>query len=126
MPVAILRNEHDVLYRQHDSHEVRRTAIGENGTLPVHSAMDLQRILARSISQRTDGRVRLPQVRIFGSRVVVSGWAKSYHAIQLALAGLLETYHAMGLDRPGVVELEIEVISESSNSHTGNEPVRAR
>jgi len=98
----------------------------DTGSSPIRSAMDLQDILARGISQRTGGRVRFPQVQIFGSRVVVSGWAKSYHAIQLALASLLETYQAMGLDRPGVVELDLEVVSEEPRDEIQNEPRRAR
>ena len=112
MLVANAGTREDLANRRHDSHELRRNADAGIGPTPVHSAMDLEPHSARSISQRTGGRVRLPQVQIFGSRVVVSGWAKSYHAIQLALAGLLETYHAMGLDPPGAVELDIEVVSE--------------
>jgi hypothetical protein len=126
MFVVNARNGQDLAHRHHDSHEFRRSAIVEHGLPPIHSAMDLQHILARSISDRSGGRVRLPQVQIFGSRVVVSGWAKSYHAIQLALAGLLETYHAMGLDRPGVVELDIEVMSEEAEQQIEAAPPRAR
>ena len=126
MFVANTQNGQDLVYFHPESHESRRSAIVENGPLPIRSAMDLQHILARAISQRTGGRVRLPQVQIFGSRVVVSGWAKSYHAIQLALAGILETYHAMGLDRPGVVELDIEIMSEEPERQVETEPVQAR
>jgi len=112
MLVANAGTGQDLGHRRYDSHESRSIANTDIGPLAIHSAVDLQDILARSISRRTGGRVRMPQVQIFGSCAVVSGWAKSYHAIQLALAGLLETYDAMGLDRPGVVELDIEVMSE--------------
>ncbi len=126
MLVANARNGQDVVHRYHDAHEFKRNSIVEKAPLPIHSAMDLQYILARSISFRTGGRVRLPKVQILGSRVVVSGWAASYHAIQLALAGLLETFHAMGLDRPDVIQLDIEVVPEDSQGHIATEPIRAR
>jgi len=115
-----------VVHRYHDAHEFKRNSGMEKASLPIHSAMDLQYILARSISHRTGGRVRLPKVQILGSRIIVSGWAASYHAIQLALAGLLETFHAMGLDRPDVIELDIEVAPVGSARNLKSEPVRVR
>jgi len=126
MLVANARNGQDVVHRYHDAHEFKRNSDLGKAPLPIHSAMDLQYILASSISHRTGGRVRLPKVQILGSRVVVSGWAASYHAIQLALAGLLETFHAMGLDRPEVIELDIEVVPEEPVRNHKPEPVRAR
>ena len=126
MLVANARNGQDVVHRYHDAHEFKRNSGVKRTPLPIHSAMDLQYILARSISRRTGGRVRLPKVQILGSRIVVSGWAASYHAIQLALAGLLETFHALGLDRPDVIELDIEVVPEDSLRHILTELIRAR
>jgi hypothetical protein len=120
MSVASAETGKDLMHCRHDSHASRRSVNVDIGPLPIHSAMDLPHILARSISQRTGGRVRLPQVQIFGSRVVVSGWAKSYHTLQLALAGLLETYDAMGLDRPGVIDLDIAVVAEEPGRRVEN------
>jgi hypothetical protein len=126
MLVANAHNGQTLVHRHDDAMVFNTSAVADNVSSPVPSALNLQSILERSISFRTSGRVRFPQVRTFGSRVVVSGWAKSYHAIQLALAGLLETYHVMGLDRPCVVELDIEVISEDPAGSTNTEPMRAR
>lgn len=125
MFVANVRNGRDLVHDCQAPHELRKNAIVEQCPSTIRSAMDLQYTLARSISLRTGGRVRLPQVQIFGSRVVVTGWATSYHAIQLALAGLLETFRAMGLDRPDKVELGIEVIPEESVSSRETEPTQA-
>jgi len=119
MMIANARTGRDPVYRHHGSHDRRRNAIVVNRSSSIYTAMDLQHTLARSISHRTGGRVRLPQVQILGSRVILRGWATSYYAIQLALAGLLESLHAMGLDRPDEVELDIEVVSEE----TAREPI---
>jgi hypothetical protein len=126
MLVANARNGKALVNHHHESQEFKSSAIAENSSLPIHSAMDLQHILARSISQRTGGRVRLPQVRILGSRVVLSGWATSYYAVQLALVGLLEGFRAVGLDRPDVVELEIEVVPEQPAKDPETELMRTR
>lgn len=77
---------------------------------PVRSAMDLQQAVVRAICERTGGRVQSLQVHILGGRVVLRGWTGSYHAVQLALAGLFEAFHAMNLDRPEEVELDIDVL----------------
>lgn len=73
------------------------------------SAMELQQILAHVISRRTDGRIRGLQVQIVGSRAVLRGWAASFHAVQLAFAGLCEAYAELNLDSPEEVELDIDV-----------------
>ena len=44
----------------------------------------------------------------------MSGFSESYHAVQLAVAGLMETLDALGLDHPGQVDLNIDVISSHS------------
>jgi hypothetical protein len=75
----------------------------------VQSAMDVEAALVHAIGRRTDGRIRSLQVQIVGSRVVLRGWAVSYHAVQLAIAGLFEAFEAMSLDRPEDVELDIDV-----------------
>jgi hypothetical protein len=74
------------------------------------TATDLEAYLACAITARTNGRVQTLRVQILGERTVLSGFAESYYAIQLAVAGLMETLDASGLDRPGRVDLNIDVI----------------
>jgi hypothetical protein len=77
----------------------------------IRSAMELEAALVQAIGHRTEGRIRSLQVQIVGSRVVLRGWAVSYHAVQLAIAGLLEAFREMNLDWPEEVELDIDVSS---------------
>jgi hypothetical protein len=73
------------------------------------SAMDLEELLAQSVAERAGGRIRMLNVEIRGGRVVLSGFASSYHAVQLALAGLQEAYRFLRLDRPERVELDFDL-----------------
>jgi hypothetical protein len=74
------------------------------------TASELERHLVRAITSRTNGRVQGIRVQMRGGRIVLSGFSESYYAVQLALAGLAETLEAMGLDHPGCVDLDIDVI----------------
>ena len=97
--------------RQHlETPKYQRHTIAATLQQPVRSAMDLEQALVCAICERTGGRVHSLQVHILGGRVVLRGWASSYHAVQLALAGLFETFRAMNLDRPEEVELDIDVL----------------
>ena len=78
------------------------------------TANDLQTHLVCAITARTNGRVQALRVQIQGGRTVLSGFAESYYAIQLAVAGLMETLDALGLDRPGRVDLNIDVMPSHS------------
>jgi hypothetical protein len=71
--------------------------------------MDLEGLLAQSVAERACGRVRMLRVEIRGGRVLMSGCASSYHAVQLALAGLQEAFRELRLDRPERVELDFDV-----------------
>lgn len=75
------------------------------------SASDLEMRLVRAIAARTCGRVQGLKVRVLGERTILSGFSESFHAVQLAVAGLMETLDALGLDHPGQVDLNIDVIS---------------
>jgi hypothetical protein len=75
----------------------------------IRSAMAVEEAVVHAIGHRTSGRVRLLQVQIVGSRIVLRGWAVSFHAVQLAIAGLFEAFREMDLDRPEEVELDIDV-----------------
>jgi hypothetical protein len=87
--------------------------------------MDLERALAQSIALGIGGRIRLLDVRILGSRVVVRGCASSYHVVQIALAKLLESFQELNLDRPEEVELDIDVASHGpGGSAVGAWPAR--
>jgi hypothetical protein len=74
------------------------------------TATDLETHLACAIAARTGGRVQALRVQILGERTVLRGFSESYHAIQLAVAGLKETLSALGLDQPGRVDLNIDVV----------------
>ena len=90
---------------------------GEEASVGLHThltATDLERHLVRAIAGRTHGQVQALRVQILGGGTVLSGFAESYYAIQLALVGLQETFDAFGLDRPGRVDLNIEVMPRLS------------
>jgi hypothetical protein len=110
MSVAYHSTVQDAVQLRHDPHVCQGKTISQCGPPHIQSAMDLEHAIARAICERTSGRVRLLQVRLLGSRVVLRGWTTSYHAVQLALAGLFETLGAMNLDRPEDVELDIDVL----------------
>ena len=74
------------------------------------TASDLETHLVRAIAVRTNGRAQALKVQVLGGRTVLSGFSESYHAVQLAVAGLMETLDALGLDHPGQVDLNIDVI----------------
>ena len=90
-------------------HAPRADEAGVGG--PVHmTATELETHLVRAITARTHGQVQALGVQILGGRTVLSGFAESYYAIQLAVVGLQETLDALGLDRPGRVDLNIDVM----------------
>ena len=87
-------------------------SVDESGTglhVPL-TASDLETHLVRAIAARTNGRIQALRVQVLGGGVVLHGFAESYHAIQLAVAGLLETFKAMDLDHPGRIDLDIDVL----------------
>jgi hypothetical protein len=83
-------------------------AIGMEVLTPL-SAMNLEGLLAQLVTERTGGRVRMIQVEICAGRVILSGCASSYHAVQLALSGLQQAFRELRLDRPERVELDFDV-----------------
>ena len=91
------------------SHAARADEAGVGG--PVHmTTSELEAHLVRAVAVRTHGQVQALTVQILGGRTVLSGFAESYYAIQLAVVGLQETLDALGLDRPGRVDLNIDVV----------------
>ncbi len=74
------------------------------------TASDLEAHLVRAIAARTNGRVQALKVQVLGGRTVLNGFSESYHAVQLAVAGLMQTLDALGLDHPGQVDLNIDVV----------------
>lgn len=74
------------------------------------TASDLETHLVLAIAARTNGCVHALKVQVLGGRTVLSGFSESYHAVQLAVVGLMETLDALGLDHPGQVDLNIDVI----------------
>ena len=117
---------HDVTKRDQAAEDVGRDACWaaslvkashparvEEASVGLHAHMtatDLETHLVRAIAVRTHGQVQALRVQILGGRTVLSGFAESYYAIQLAVVGLQETLDALGLDRPGRVDLNIDVM----------------
>ena len=116
MLVAYREAETQKVRQRHDTLKSRRHTIVGVLQPPVRSAMDMEQALVRAICERTGGRVHSLQVHILGGRVVLRGWAGSYHVVQLAIAGLFEAFRAMNLDRPEEVELDIDVVGRKSSS----------
>ncbi|MHB0961412.1 MAG: hypothetical protein ACYC0X_34585 [Pirellulaceae bacterium] len=94
--------------------ESRRSCMAEvlrkQGQDSHMTATDLETYLVCAIAARTNGRVQTLSVQVLGGRIVLHGIAGSYHSVQLAVAGLMETLDALGLDRPGRVDLNIDVV----------------
>ena len=116
MLVAYREAEVQKVHQQHETLQRRRDTIPTAVQPPARSAMDLEQALVRAICERTGGSVQSLQVHILGGRVLLRGSAGSYHAVQLALAGLFEAFRVMDLDRPEEVELDIDVLCKKSFS----------
>jgi hypothetical protein len=116
MLAAYRESETQKSQQRHEMLKLRRHTITTAIQPPIQSAMDLQQAVMRAIRERTRGGVQSLQVHILGGRVVLRGWAGSYHAVQLALAGLFEAFRAMNLDRPEEVELDIDVLCNDAPS----------
>jgi hypothetical protein len=126
MLVAYQTDDRYEVYQHREPHKHRRNTIAASRPPPIRSTMDLEKILVRSIGERTGGRVRSLKVHILGERVILRGWASSYHVVQLAIAGLFETFHAMNLDRPDEVGLDIDVQPNGPVCSFGDTPVPVR
>jgi hypothetical protein len=94
----------------------RDCAISKGPLRLVQSAMEVEQALVRAISRRAGAGIQSLQVQMIGSRVVLRGWAVSYHVVQLAIAGLFEACAQMHLDQPEQVELDIDVSDGNSLS----------
>jgi carbon storage regulator CsrA len=83
------------------------------------SPLDLDRCLAKWVAHRTSGRIRRLCVKTVGDRTVISGWATSYYARQLAQAAVnevLDTWSSLPLPK---VEYEIEIVDRTFVNRTG-------
>jgi carbon storage regulator len=72
---------------------------------------DLDAALARSITRRTGGQIGSLRVETTEGRVVIHGRTRTYHALQLAQAAVMEALKASGSGRPEDVEFDIEVVT---------------
>jgi hypothetical protein len=95
---------------RHEFQEHGGNLAATNRAASIQSATGLEKALVDAICERTAGRVRSLQVQILGDGMVLRGWADSYHAVQLAIAGLFQALSAMDIDRPEKVEVDIEVL----------------
>jgi len=80
---------------------------------------DLDRCLAKWVAHRTNGRIRRLSVKTVGDRTVISGWATSYYARQLAQTAVNEvlgTWSSLPLPN---VEYEIDIVDRTFVNRTG-------
>lgn len=77
---------------------------------PLNTA-EVEKRLEDAIVRRTHGLVRSPRVRAVNGALVLDGFAMSYYAVQLALAAMVETLDRLGCDRPGEIQLAIDVLA---------------
>jgi carbon storage regulator len=85
------------------------------GTSPA----DLDRCLAEWITCRTGGRIRRLCVKTVGDRTVISGWAASYYARQLAQAAVNEVFDNWSSMPPHKLEYEIDVADRTFVTRAG-------
>ena len=83
------------------------------------SPPDLDQCLAKWIAHRTSGRIRRLCVKTIGERTVISGWATSYYARQLAQTAVNEVLDTWCYPRPPKVEYEIDIVDRTFVSRTG-------
>jgi hypothetical protein len=107
----------EVVHYRAEAPGLRTNTIAKGLPHTIRSAMDIEPALMHFINHRTGGRVRSLQVQILGGRVALRGWASSFYAVQLALAGLLQAFHEWHLDRPEEVELDIDVVTDIPTEH---------
>ncbi len=98
------------------------TALAEEPQSPditVAPPPDLDRCLADWITCRTSGRIRRLSVKTVGDRIVISGWATSYYARQLAQAAVSEVLDHWSSRRLPNVEYAIDIVDRTFVSRTG-------
>jgi carbon storage regulator len=81
----------------------------ESSSTARASPPDLDRCLAEWIGRRTNGRIRRLSVKTVGDRMVISGSAASYYALQLAQAAVSEVLDTWNSPPPPNVEYEIDI-----------------
>ncbi len=77
---------------------------------PLNTA-EVEKLLEDAIVRRTHGLVRSPRVRALNGALVLDGFATSYYGVQLALAAMFEALDRLGCDRPGAIQLAIDVLA---------------
>ena len=73
----------------------------------------LQQFIERQIVQRTWGRIHRLEVEVVADRIVIRGFAATYHVKQLALEAVLNALGSQGI---GLIELEIDVVPTYTRS----------
>ena len=96
------------------------TALANEPETAGTSPPDLDQCLAKWLAHRTSGRIRRLSVRTVGNRTVISGWATSYYARQLAQAAVNEVFDnwRSSLSLPNV-EYKIDIVDHTFVSRTG-------
>ncbi len=112
MAADVARNRNGKSLDESRANTVHSVQAEESGASPrlYMTATDLETHLVCAINARTGGRIQALRIQILGERTVLHGFSGSYYAIQLAVAGLMETLNALGLDKPGRVDLNIDII----------------
>ena len=85
-----------------------------------HLLPNLDTALAHSITRRTGGRIESLQIETVAGRVVIHGRTRSYHALQLVQAAVVETLRTSGSERPEDAEFDIEVVSGRDSTKPGS------
>jgi hypothetical protein len=62
-------------------------------------------------------------VRALNGALVLDGVAASYYGVQLALAAMVETLDRLGCDRPGEIQLDIDVLAMNGSCAQGQREV---
>jgi len=86
-----------------------------NGVARPHSprsSEELNTRLARTIVERTGGRIRALRVESQDGSVIVHGRTQSYYARQLALAAVTELLDGLNNEHPHDVRIDIEVTAD--------------
>jgi hypothetical protein len=69
--------------------------------------VELEQAIKHRIVQRTGGRIRMLEVEVIGSRVVINGCAPCYYLKQLALQGVLDVIGPVDIMQ---IELDVQLL----------------
>ena len=89
------------------------TALADEPETAGTSPPDLDQCLAKWVAHCTSGRIRRLTVKTVGDRTVISGWATSYYARQLAQAAVEEVLDHWSSRPLPKVRYEIDIVDRT-------------